>query len=63
MKWKDHYKTVFKIQRNASYVICINSTFFVPEPYKCFKKNLVLCVRETDVKELDSLWTQMKPGL
>lgn len=34
---------------------------FIPEPYKCVKKNLILYISETDLRELDSLWTQMKP--
>ena len=44
---------VFKIQRHASYTICVNSTLLIPEPYKCFKKNLILYTDETDLKELD----------
>lgn len=59
MKWKEHYKTLFKTQRKASYTICVNSAFifFVPEPHECFKKNLTLCVGERGLKVLDNLWT------
>lgn len=46
------------MQRNASYSVCVNSVFFTPEPCKCLKENLILYIGETDLRELDGLWTQ-----